>query len=76
MFSILVELAHVLSSKPPSPQDVELGYADTPQEGHDFTVDDIGEAISVGSTELTLLNVIGNEVDISAPYLGEDVLEG
>lgn len=47
-----------------------------PQEGHELTVEDIGEIISVGTSELTLLNITGNEAEISEPYVGDDVLEG
>lgn len=50
-----------------------VGWA---QEGHELTVDDVGETISVGTSELTLLNITGNEVEISEPYVDDDVLEG
>lgn len=46
------------------------------QEGHELTEGDIGETISVGTSELTLLNITGNEAEISEPYVGDDVLEG
>ncbi|CAM9804617.1 unnamed protein product, partial [Scytosiphon promiscuus] len=46
------------------------------EEGHELTVEDIGEEISVGSSQATLLNVTENEVEISEPYAGEDILEG
>ncbi|CAM9114790.1 unnamed protein product [Hapterophycus canaliculatus] len=46
------------------------------EEGHELTANDIGEEISVGSSQVTLLNVTENEAEISEPYVGEDVLEG
>lgn len=46
------------------------------QEGHELTVNDIGEEISVGSSQMILLNITENEVEISEPFVGEDVLEG
>ena len=46
------------------------------KEGHELTADDIGDTISIGSTEVTLLNVTGNEIEISKPYVGGNVLEG
>lgn len=52
-----------------------LGFVSL-QEGHELTTDDIGETVTVGSFELTLVNITGNEAEISAPYVGDDVLEG
>lgn len=46
------------------------------KEGHELSADDIGDTISVGSTEVTLVNVTGNEIEISEAYGGGDVLEG
>ena len=53
-----------------------LSLLASPKEGHELTGDDIGDTISVGSTEVTLLNVTGNEIELSEPYVGGDVLEG
>lgn len=46
------------------------------QEGHELTEEDVGETISVGTSEVTLLSVDGNEANVSEPYTGDDVLEG
>lgn len=46
------------------------------QEGHELTAEDVGETISVGASEFTLLSIIGNEAELSGLYVGGDVLEG
>ncbi len=46
------------------------------QEGHELTAEDVGETISVGTSEVTLIDISGNEANISEPYTGDDVLEG
>lgn len=39
-------------------------------------MEDIGETVSIGPAERTLLNLTDDEAEISAPYIGDDVLEG
>lgn len=51
-------------------------YIGCTQEGHELTAEDVGETISVGASEFTLLNITGNEAELSGPYAGGDVLEG
>lgn len=46
------------------------------QEGHELTADDVGETVSIGTSELTLLNITENEAEVSGPYIGDDILEG
>ncbi|CAM9188184.1 unnamed protein product, partial [Discosporangium mesarthrocarpum] len=45
-------------------------------EGHGLTPDDVGKDFRVGTLERTVVNVTGNEINLSAPYWGVDVLEG
>ncbi|CAM9289872.1 unnamed protein product, partial [Sphacelaria rigidula] len=44
--------------------------------GHELTANDIGDTMSVGSAEVTLVNITDNNAEISAPYSGDDVSEG
>lgn len=51
-------------------------YVGCTQEGHELEEEDIGETISVGGSEFTLLSIIENKAELSGPYVGADVLEG